>query len=521
MSDASLIVPGLVHVGGREGQAAGALVQVGAAAGWTMPKGIHSWRRELSVALKADLNPALCASLGVVLPESQGDDQSVPRARKAAQACSLVAVEGELADKLIAKGTRVHTVGFDSVSNGFYYMARGGSAPARRIQGGLIEMITPSLTEGSNQEIESHLDGLIDRFVSELTDGMLTEAQLELADALPALGPKDRAGAAKLQELEGWLILVSTRSQKHESEARKLVETLRSATMRGTETTPIPLLGEAHRVAQSEITVEFVDGDAGQHGRLTLPARSRWFVTGTPTASMLPTPGMLGTTPAPPATKETPRQPAVRPVVPQAPPGVQPAARQASVDAAAAEKAAADRAAAQRAAERSAAEQAAAQRAAAERAAAEKAAAERAAAERAAAERAAAERAAGERAAAERAAERAATERAAAERAAAEKAAADKAAAEKAAADKATAEKAAADKAESEKAAQKAASEKAAIEKSAAARITEKPKAAAAEPTRSAKPAEKEGGFPIDVVVLVLVLIAVIVVVVRRYVLHH
>jgi hypothetical protein len=470
-----------------------------------MPKGIHTWRRELSVVLKEDLNPALCSSLGVVLPEAQGDDQSVPRARKAAQVCNLVAVEGDLIEKLVAKGTRVHTVGFDSVSNGFFYMSKGGSAPARRIQAALIEMIAPSLTDGTNQEIEAYLDGLIDRFVSELTEGALTEPQLELADALPALGPKDRAGAAKLQELEGWLILVSTRSAKHESEARSLVETLRTATMKGAETTAIPLLGEARRIAQTEIMVEFIDGDAGQKGHLTLPTRSRWFVSGKPTASMLPT-AAKAATPAPGAVKETPRQPAVRPVVPQAPPGADAAAAKAAADRAEAEKAAAERAAAQRAA----AERAAAERAAAERAAAERAAAERAAAERAA-ERAAAERAAAERAAAERAAaERAAAERAAAERAEAERA--EKAAAERAAADRAAAEKAASEK---------AAAERAAAEKAAAAeRPIEKAKPAAAA-SKAAKPADKEGGFPIDIVVLVLVLIAVIVVVVRRYVLHH
>src|SRR5258706_3362997 len=229
MSDASLIVPGLIHVGSHEGQDGAALVLVGAAVGWTMPKGIHTWRRELSVVLKEDLNPAVCSALGVVLPEAQGDDQSVPRARKAAQVCNLVAVEGEIADQLVAKGTRVHTVGFDSVSNGFYYMSKGGNVPARRIQGALIEMIAPSLSEGSNQEIEAHLDGLIDRFVSEVTDGALSEAQLELADALPPLGPEDRAAAVKLQELEGRLILVSTRSSKHEDDARQLVQTLKTA----------------------------------------------------------------------------------------------------------------------------------------------------------------------------------------------------------------------------------------------------------------------------------------------------
>src|SRR5207248_4057325 len=137
----------------------------------------------------------------------------VPRARRAAQACKLVAVERTLSEQLSAKGLRVHTVGFDRVSNGFFYFASGGSGPQKRVQGELIEIIAPSLSGGSSQEeLNARLDGLIDRLLGELSDGALSEEQLELAEALPMLGPKSAEAGDKLQTLEGWLILSATRS---------------------------------------------------------------------------------------------------------------------------------------------------------------------------------------------------------------------------------------------------------------------------------------------------------------------
>src|SRR5882724_10188556 len=99
MSDASLIIPGLIQVGAHDEKKGGALVQIGSAVGWTMPRGIATWRREVSVVLKEDLTPALLKDLGVVLPEEQGEAASVTRARRAAASCSLVAIEGPIADQ--------------------------------------------------------------------------------------------------------------------------------------------------------------------------------------------------------------------------------------------------------------------------------------------------------------------------------------------------------------------------------------------------------------------------------------
>jgi hypothetical protein len=407
MTDATLTIPGLVFIG-AEGAKDTAVVQIGPAVGWTIPKGVHSWSRELSVVVKEDVTPDLQKELGVVLPEQQGDPELVPRARKAAQASKLVAVEQPLSDKLLAKGLRVHTVGFDRVSNGFFYFASGGPGAPKRLQGELIEIISPSLkADGSREELDARLDGLIDRLIGVLSDGILSEVQLELAEALPVLGPKNDEAGDKLQTLEGWLILSATRSAKFEADARRLTDALRNATRRETDVVGIPVFGEARRVVQPELEVEITEGEAGKRSRLTLPARTRWLVTHARSPS------------SPVATAAAPA-----PVVKHA------------------ATAAGQAVAGQAEGARAAAERATAERAAAERAAAERAAAERATAERAAADRAAAQRAMAEaekvvdiqRAEAERAA---VSERAALERAAAEKAAAERRAAKRMAADQA------------------------------------------------------------------------------------
>src|SRR5579859_7172854 len=283
MTDATLIIPGVLFVGAESADKDTAVVQLGTAVGWTIPRGVATWSRELSVVTKQDLTPEISKELGVVLPEDQGDADVVPRARRAAQACKLVAIDRALSEKLVGKGVRVHTVGFDRVSNGFFYFASGGSGASKRVQGELIEIIAPSLVGGSSrEELDARLDGLIDRLLAELSEGAISEAQLELAEALPLLGPKNAEAGDKLQTLEGWLILASTRSAKFEADAKKLAEALRGATRRDADVVPIPLFSEARRVVQPELEVEVAEGDAGTRSRITLPARTRWFVTGAP-----------------------------------------------------------------------------------------------------------------------------------------------------------------------------------------------------------------------------------------------
>ena len=454
MSGASLSVPGLLHVGTPSEQEL-VVLHVGPAVGWVALKGLQGWSQEISVVLKADVTGAVSTELGVTLPEAQPEAAGLANARRAALASNLVAVESALVDELAAKGVRVHTVGSDRATGGFYYLAKGGAGAAVRVQGNLVEMVAPSLAAtADNSILESYLDGVIGRLLAELSDGLLSEAQLELAAALPSLGEPASAAVAKMQTLEGYLVVTAARAARYEDRARTVVDMVGQGARQGKDAVDVPLFGSARRVVQAELAVEYAEGESGERRKRTLPERSRWFVAGLQSETMPP--------------------PAVEPRVDEAKAAAEKAAADKAAQKAAAEKAAAEKAAAEKAAaekaaaQKVAAEKAAADKAAAEKAAAEKAAAQKAAAEKAAAEKAAAEKAAAEKAAAQKAAEKAAAEKAAAQKAAAEKAAAQKAAAEKAAAQKAAAEKAAAETAAAEKAAvEKAAVEKAAVEKAA------------------------------------------------------
>jgi hypothetical protein len=450
-----------------------AVLHVGSSVGWVALKGVSTWSREISVVVKAEVSEAFCRELGITLPESQPEAARLPNARRAALASTLVAVEPVLVDKLVARGVRVHTVGSDRITGGFYYFAKGGTGGAVRVQGNLVEMVAPALASSAdNATLEATMDGLIGRILGELSEGVLSEAAIELAGELPALGELESDAAAKLQTLEGLLVLTGTRASRYEERARAVVDTVGQAGRQGKDSVSVPLFGDAIRVVQPELQVEYADGDSGAQRKLTLPERSRWFVAGLQTETMPP-------------------------------PEVVPNAEEVAAERAAAEKAAAEKAAAQKAA----AEKAAAEKAAAEKAAAEKAAAERAAAQKAAAEKAAAEKAA---------AEKAAAEKAAAAKAAAEKAAAEKAAAEKVAAEKVAAEKAAREKSAGEKvAAEKAAAKKTTPEKAVAEKATAKEKRPAtdgkgAAPQAVARMQADQADKPTPVWVWLLLLLAVI-----------
>jgi hypothetical protein len=456
MSGASVSVPGILHVGGSDDQER-VVLHLGPAAGWVAAKGIRTWSREIAIVVKAELSDAVCRELGVVLPERRPEAATLANARRAAQASPLVAAESSIAEALMARGVRVHTIGSDRITGGFYYFAEGGTREAVRVQGNIVEMVAPALNPSAdNTVVEACLDGVIDRVLAELTDGVLSEAQIELAAALPALGESAADAAAKLQTLEGFLTLAAKRASRYEDGARAVVEALGRAARQGDVAAQVPLFGEAHRVVQPELEIEYAEGKSGIRRALKLPERSRWLVAGL-RESMLP--------PAAASRAEEEKAAAQKAAAEKA------AAEKASAEKAAAQKAAAEKAAAQKAAaEKAAAEKLAAEKAAAEKAASQKAAAEKAAAQKKTAEKLAAEKAAAAKAAAEKAAaEKAAAEKVAAERAAAEKAAAEKVAAERAAAEKAAAEKVAAERAAAEKAAaEKAAAEPAAAEKAAA-----------------------------------------------------
>jgi hypothetical protein len=289
MSGESLSVPGLLYVG-MSGEQEQAVLHVGPATGWVALKGLHTWSREISVVFKADVTDALARELGVTLPEAHPQAGQLPNAKRAAVASKFVAVESALVDALVGKGVRVHTIGSDRITGGFYYFAKGGSGGAVRVQGNLFEMVAASLATADNAALEANLDGVIGRVLAELSEGALSEAQVELAAALPSLGEPADDAAAKLQTLEGYLVLTGTRASKYEERARGVVETLGHATRQAKESVSVALFGDARRAVQPELEIEYAEGEAGAVKKLTLPERSRWLVGGLQSESMAPPP---------------------------------------------------------------------------------------------------------------------------------------------------------------------------------------------------------------------------------------
>jgi hypothetical protein len=263
----TLAVPGVVHVDKS-------VVTTGPAVGWVTPKGIREWSHELSVISRRDLTDALREELGVTMPENRIAKSRHPYAFRAASEAPLVAVVSEIAPKLVEKGVRVHTVGYDRVTGGFIYFAEGGKGEPLRVHGDLLEMIAPSLEGGSsNADIERYLHGFIDRLLQHFSKGEITESAIELANALPRLATDARGLAGvDLDAFEAEVTANAETGKKHEAGAKQLAAALTSAN--GKTAVAVPLFGEAK--ADTQPTMEIVVDGASQ----TLPARTRWTVSG-------------------------------------------------------------------------------------------------------------------------------------------------------------------------------------------------------------------------------------------------
>src|SRR5580698_816763 len=113
-NDAILAVGGLLFVGAP---ASGrSVVWVGPAAGWTVPRGIAQWERELSFVARSGMTPGLASALRATLPDAQIAPKRYPGAKKAVDAAPFLALSSNLVDDVRAQGLRVHTVGVDRVS---------------------------------------------------------------------------------------------------------------------------------------------------------------------------------------------------------------------------------------------------------------------------------------------------------------------------------------------------------------------------------------------------------------------
>ncbi|MDP8999381.1 MAG: hypothetical protein M3O46_04645 [Myxococcota bacterium] len=274
--EATLAVPGILCVSPTSsGQS---VVFLGSAAGWMVPTGILRWERELSFMARTAMTAELAKELHATLPLEQIAPKRFAMAKRAVEASPFLPLSSNLVDDVRKAGVRVHTVGVDRVSSGFYYFAEGGSREALRVQGNLVEMLSPSVNaSSSNADINALLEGLIDRLLSSLSDGILSELAVELANALPRL-TKDGTGLVDtdLEDFDARARDLADRSARFDAAARELALAIASAERAGESRVPVALYGEARREPSVALDV-LVMGKP-----LQLPPRSRWLVTGAP-----------------------------------------------------------------------------------------------------------------------------------------------------------------------------------------------------------------------------------------------
>jgi hypothetical protein len=259
-------------------------IWVGPAAGWRAPRGIHQWERELSFVARARMTPALAAALRATLPVEQIAPKRFPMAAKAAAVSPHLAMTSNLAQAVQEQGVRVHTIGVDRVSGDFFYFEEGGDREPVRAQGSLVDMLGPSLGAATtNAEIAVMMDGLLDRLLLALSEGEVSELDVELADALPRLS-RDGTGlvGTDLDAFEAEATALAARAARWETAARQIPEALAAASRRSKTSAAVPLFGEA--VKMTKPALDLVLGGKP----LQLSPQPIWTVRGAPRAEDKP-----------------------------------------------------------------------------------------------------------------------------------------------------------------------------------------------------------------------------------------
>jgi hypothetical protein len=276
--DATLAVPGLLFVHGAAAERN--VIRVGPAAGWMVPQGIARWERELSFVRRAEMTTGLAKALRATQPHEQIAPRKFPMGVRAVEASPVLALSNNLVEAARKEGARVHTVGVDRVSGDFYYFVEGGGQEPVRAQSNLIEMLAPSLRPSStNAEIAALGEGLIDRLLGVLSEGVVSELEVELADALPRLS-RDATGleGTDLDAFESRARALASRWAHWEEPARRIVHSLAEAVRQGRTTARIPLYGDdAQRIELRPALEVQLSGKP-----LLLPPQLVWAVSGTP-----------------------------------------------------------------------------------------------------------------------------------------------------------------------------------------------------------------------------------------------
>jgi len=301
-------VAGVLFVGPvASGKGGRSRIWLGPSAGWRVPRGIHQWERELSFVLRASMTPALATALRATRPAEQIAPKRYPMAAKAVEVSPILALSSNLAQAAQEQGVRVHTIGVDRVSGDFYYFEEGGGREPVRVQGSLVDMLAPSLKASTtNDEIAVLMDGILDRLLLALSEGKVSELDVELADALPRLS-RDGTGlvGTDLDAFEAEAASLAARATRWDAAARQLPEALAAAARGSKASAPVPLFGEAAR--ETKPALDLVLGGKP----LQLPVQPVWTVKGAPRLEEKPAakPQPSPAAPRVAAKVETPRTP--------------------------------------------------------------------------------------------------------------------------------------------------------------------------------------------------------------------
>jgi hypothetical protein len=259
------------------------VVHLGPAAGWMVPRGIARWERELSFVRRVDMTARLGGALHATLPHEQIPPKKLPLSYKATEGSPFLPLQRKLVADAVKEGVRVFTVGVDRVSAGFFvFVEGGGTREPVRVQGNLVEMLAPTLTRTGTTDLSPLQDGLIDRLLAMFTNGVVSELDVELANALPRMA-RDGTGldGTYLEVFEVQARALASRSARWAVPARNLVQILTLATRRREDTVEVPLFGEARREVLPPLEVQI----AGK--TVVLPELGRWTVKGPPNEELM------------------------------------------------------------------------------------------------------------------------------------------------------------------------------------------------------------------------------------------
>jgi hypothetical protein len=230
------------------------------------------------------MTAALASALRATLPAEQIAPKRFPMAAKAVEASPLLGISSNLTQAVQEQGARVHTIGVDRVSGDFFYFEEGGKRDPLRVQGSLVDMLGPSLGAATtNAEIVLMMDGLLDRLLLALSEGEVSELDVELADALPRLS-RDGTGlvGTDLEAFEAEAKAMAARAERWSAAAREIPEALAVASRRGKTSTAVPLFGEATK--ETKPALDLVLGGKPFH----LSPQPIWTVRGAPRAEEKP-----------------------------------------------------------------------------------------------------------------------------------------------------------------------------------------------------------------------------------------